>query len=196
MGGQAKLNTRGLDAERAEHHEPRPFLRADAHRDIARERDFVARHERDFHSRFVRDFSRRELAAWRRGLWRNEWHYGRRGWWWEVDGVWYDYEDPVWPYPVEVAPLVVYDTPYVDGPDLTAVEAGPDTVSTAAPAPDDAAPTQPFDAAQLADPGIPPLPPAPTGWFRCGTPDGYYPMLGTCTGPWQLVDDAPLPGAQ
>ena len=28
---------------------------------------------------------------------------GRFGWWWDVDGAWYFYEQPVYPYPVDVS---------------------------------------------------------------------------------------------
>jgi hypothetical protein len=60
---------------------------------------------RDFHS-----FSPAERAHWAGGRWHNEWHAGRIGWWWEVDGVWYLYAAPIYPYPDFVA--VVAD----DGP--------------------------------------------------------------------------------
>jgi hypothetical protein len=171
LGGHAASNTRGLDAAREAPHAPRPFLRADAHRDIAHDHEFADRHAHDFHTRSVRDFSARELAAWRGGDWRNEWHYGRRGWWWEVDGVWYPYDEPIWPYPLDVAPLVVYDTPYIDGPDLTAYETG-------------------------ADPAIPPLPPPPVGWFRCESTGVAFPVVTACGGSWDLVADASPPRSE
>jgi hypothetical protein len=169
VGGHGPSNTRGLEAARDAHHEPRAFLRADSHRDVARDHAFAEQHRHDFHDRDVRSFSARELAAWRGGAWRNEWHYGRRGWWWEVDGVWYGYPEPIWPYPFEVAPLVVYDTPFIDGPDLTAEEIG-------------------------SDPAIPPLPPAPVGWFRCASPGGAFPTVGTCGESWELVPGTTAPG--
>jgi hypothetical protein len=28
---------------------------------------------------------------------------GRYGWWWDVDGAWYFYEQPVYPYPAAVS---------------------------------------------------------------------------------------------
>jgi hypothetical protein len=175
-----------------QHHEPRPFLRPPAHRDIAHDRAFVAAHAHDFHTRNVRDFSTRELAAWRGGLWRNEWHYGRRGWFYEVDGVYYPYEDPVFPYPVEVAPLTVYESDTIDGPDLTDVEVVPDVVVggppvagvevvPGAPGAPDAPPAQKAD--------IPPLPAAPQGRYACADPNGYFPGVGACAAPWDLVTD-------
>jgi hypothetical protein len=156
---------------------PRSFLHADAHRDIGRDRAFIHDHEHDFHSRHVRDFDRHEMARWRRGLWRNEWHYGRRGWWWDVDGVWYDYPEPIWPYPEDVAPLVEFDTPVIDGPDLTLVELVAEPGTPPPPGPE-----------------IPPLPATPLGWYRCDQPGGYYPGLDTCGTYWALVQNAPMPG--
>ncbi len=178
LADTARLHTHGLEAAASQHHEPRAFLHPDPHRDVAHDRSFVEAHKADFHTHDVHAFSARELAAWRGGLWRNEWHYGRRGWWWEVDGVWYPYADPIFPYPLEVAPLVVYDTPIVDGPDLTAEEVVPDAadgqVVSAQPA------------------GIPPLPPAPMGYYRCAQPDGYFPGVGACVAAWDLVPQAPV----
>jgi hypothetical protein len=176
------------------HAAPRPYLhpglRADIARDHAevdRDRAFVRAHQADFRGRYVRDFDRHELAAWRRGLWRDEWHYGRRGWWWETDGVWYPYDDPMYPYPLEVAPLVVYDTTVVDGPGV------PDDSM-----PPDGAPEQPPGAGPgIAPPGPPgaaavgPLPAPPAGWYSCSDPAGYYPSVGACSGPWALVQAAP-----
>jgi hypothetical protein len=166
------------------HAAPRPFLHGDARPDHVRDhalvdhdREFVHAHENDFHTRNVRNFGARELATWRGGLWRNEWHYGRRGWWWDVGGVWYPYEDPIWPFPLIVAPLTVYDVAIVDGPNLEAYEAPPPDAS-AAPAPDGSAPPAPdASAAPTPDGSATPAPdgsatPAP-GAFQ--TPPGQAP---------------------
>jgi hypothetical protein len=157
LGGTAHLNTRGLETGLAIHQAPRPFLRAEPHRDVAADRSFVARHDGDFHTRNVRDFSARERSLWRAGLWRNEWHYGRRGWWWEVDGVWYSYPAPIWPYPVEVTPLVVYETPIVDGPDYSVEEGVPvvAVATTTAPGPDGSPSATGSDAAANGQNGTP-----------------------------------------
>jgi hypothetical protein len=212
----------------AGHAAPRPFLRGDArpgaardHAAVDRDRAFVHAHDGDFHTRNVRDFGVREMAAWRGGLWRNEWHYGRRGWWWDVGGVWYPYGNPIWPFPLIVAPLVAYDVATVDGPNLEAYEAPPPDAS-AAPAPDataapdaSAAPATdgspapaPAPGAFQAPPGqapssevassaggIPPLPAPPPGWYRCPDPSGYYPSVGACSSSWTLVQEAPPSGA-
>ena len=58
-------------------------------------------HGRDFHS-----FTVFELGLWRAGHWHHAWHEGRFGWWYDVDGVWYWYPEPVYPYPSYVGPAV------------------------------------------------------------------------------------------
>jgi len=54
--------------------------------------------------------------AWERGHWRHEWHNGRLGWWWDVDGAWYFYSEPT-----DGPPAYVSDVEAVDeadeGPD-------------------------------------------------------------------------------
>jgi hypothetical protein len=171
----------------------------------------VAAHRGDFHTRFARDFTAREMAAWRHGLWRNEWHYGRRGWWYEVDNVYYDYPDPIEPYPEEVADLTVYDSPVVDGPDVSADETLPpaqdvavvgagEASYAAAPPPPGVAPDPAVPPTQVADAGgappIAPLPAAPAGWYHCEGPQGFYPGVSACVPGWNLVQTPPLPGEQ
>lgn len=36
----------------------------------------------------------RERFAWDQGVWRHERRFGRDGWWWDVEGAWYWYEQP------------------------------------------------------------------------------------------------------
>jgi hypothetical protein len=219
VGGSANLHTRGIEQGMTAPHPPRPYLRADPHRDIASDRAFVMHHAGDFHTRDVRGFNPHELALWRAGNWHNEWHYGRRGWWWQADGVWYPYPEPLWPYPEQVAVLTVYEAPTYDGPDLSALEVPPPASADAPPpAPADAPPPEaaapaaqapelaatpgPAPAADpatgqvMAAASIPPLPPAPVGWYRCSSPSGYFPALTTCAESWDLVQNAPLPGDQ
>jgi hypothetical protein len=184
-------------------HAPRPYIHSDLHAhtprkpdEVSHDRDFVHAHEHDFHTSRVRDFTPREMAAWRHGLWRDEWHYGRRGWWYEDDGVWYPYDDPEYPYPLEVAPLVVYDTTVVaDGDEVPPEEPVP--VPDAAPAP--GAPVAGVTVNGTVVATIAPLPAPPPGWYRCGEPAGYYPSVGACSGPWILEPDAspggPPPGS-
>ncbi len=190
VGGAARLHTVGLPAAGTlAHHEPSPFLHANPQRDVVHDRSFVAAHAHDFHTRSVREFSAHEFAVWRGGRWSNEWHYGRRGWWWDVDGVWYPYANPIFPYPLEVAALVAYDQPVVDGPNLEAEESVPPGQEPGAMASGNAA------GGSGTPPGILPLPPAPQGRYRCADPGGFYPDVGACAAPWELVQDAP-PAAQ
>ncbi|MEJ0047357.1 MAG: hypothetical protein WDN04_15530 [Rhodospirillales bacterium] len=92
-----------------------------------------------------------------------------------------------------MAPLVVYDTATVDGPDVEAYEDPPPDASAgpAADAPPDGAAPGPAAAAGT----IPPLPAPPPGWYRCPDPNGYYPSVGACTSGWMLVQEAPPAGA-
>lgn len=60
-----------------------------------------------FYGRDFRAFGPHDLVVWRGGVWRHEWHDGRFGWWWFVDGYWYFYPEPVYPYPTYVPPAVV-----------------------------------------------------------------------------------------
>ncbi len=186
-------------------HAPRPYihpgLRANSPRkpdEVSHDREFVHAHEHDFHTSRVRDFTPREMAAWRHGLWRDEWHYGRRGWWYEDDGVWYPYADPEYPYPLEVAPLVVYDNTVVaDGDEVPPEEPVPVPVAEAG---QPGAPVAGVAVSGTAVATIAPLPAPPPGWYRCGEPAGYYPSVGACSGPWILEPDAspggPPPGSQ
>jgi hypothetical protein len=45
--------------------------------------------------RDIGSFNERERAVWLGGRWRHEQHFGRYGYWWEVNGVWYFYDQPM-----------------------------------------------------------------------------------------------------
>jgi hypothetical protein len=161
IGGGAAMHTAGLDTRGhggfADHHAA-GFMNRPEHRDIEHERDFASMHAHDFHARYVHDFTPAEFARWHGGDWSVGWHYGRMGWWWDVDGVWYPYAEPIYPYPLEVAAITVYGDEEID------------------------------PAYRVADgPAIPPLPAAPAGLFSCASPQGYYPAVQACGQPWQLV---------
>ena len=64
--------------------------------------------ERD---RDIHNFHERDLSVWRGGHWFHGPHLGRPGWWWVVNGVWYFYPTPVYPYPDPYAPPVVTAPP-------------------------------------------------------------------------------------
>jgi hypothetical protein len=175
IGGGAALHTRlaagaaiGVGAGLAAHHfgEGREgaghdFRQPPGGRDIGHDRDFAAAHAHDFHARFVRDFSAAEFGRWRGGAWGVGWHFGRFGWWWDVGGVWYPYDEPIYPFPLEVSALTVYGDPYVAAPALAA------------------------------GPAIAPLPAAPAALYSCASPPGYFPAVGSCGQPWQMTDAPP-----
>ena len=66
----------------------------------------------DFHG-----FHDHGFDHWRSGRWFNGFHDGRNGWWWIVDGIWYFYPAPVYPYPDPYTPptVVVETTPIPAG---------------------------------------------------------------------------------
>lgn len=66
-----------------------------------------------FRGRDVRHFDHVELEHWRGGEWRHEWYHGRYGWWWHVGDVWYFYDQPVYPFPYTVSPIIIEDRPPV-----------------------------------------------------------------------------------
>ncbi len=45
-----------------------------------------------------------DLGRWRRGHWFHGEHFSRLGWWWIVDGAWFFYPAPVYPYPDSYIP--------------------------------------------------------------------------------------------
>lgn len=62
-------------------------------------------HRPDFHGRDFHTFTPYESERWRGGHWLHAWHDGRYGWWWFVDGGWYFYPQPIYPYPGYVPPV-------------------------------------------------------------------------------------------
>ena len=100
----------------------------------------IARHpgfaRRDFGGHFYRG-----SFAWDRGHWRHEWRNGRYGWWWDVGGAWYFYEQPIYPYPTVIStvevlddPALAYDGPPADVPPPGAYEEPPPVVVAPPPA--------------------------------------------------------------
>jgi len=177
-------------------------------RDIGHERSVLAAHAHDFHDRDVHHFNEREFPHWRDGRWGRDWHYGRYGWWYEVDGVEYPYDDPAYPYPVEVSePVVAEIDPAAIAMVGAEVPAG--TVTTGvvadgtvaggavmdggAPVPAPVAASVP---AQLALAGVSsdgphyvivPLPAAPLVTYRCSSPQANYPSIHVCTTTWTEI---------
>jgi hypothetical protein len=85
-------------------------------RDPDREREIASLHGHDFHVRDVRHFNDHEWHEWRGGVWHRDYYDGRFGWWFDVDGVYYPYAAPIFPFPLEVAPLVFDDVPPAPAP--------------------------------------------------------------------------------
>jgi hypothetical protein len=57
-------------------------------------------------------FHETDLGRWRGGHWFHGDHFGRLGWWWIVDGAWFFYPTPVYPYPDPyIPPSAVAEAP-------------------------------------------------------------------------------------
>ena len=120
----------------------------------------------EFREHDVHRFERRDLEVWRGGMWRHEWHNGRFGWWWFAGGVWYFYDQPVYPYP-----LVVSGMSFVEPAAPVMVPQGPPVGMQGAPPPGAA--------------------PQPQVWYYCDNPAGYYPYVPTCSVPFRPVPARP-----
>jgi hypothetical protein len=69
------------------------------------------KHKRNVHHFKGRNFNHwnhHEQTIWRSGTWRHEKYMGRYGWWWMTGGMMYFYDEPVYPYPLEV-PEIEYE---------------------------------------------------------------------------------------
>jgi len=53
----------------------------------------------NFRGARIARFSPHEREMWVRGHWWRGRHHGHFGWWWWVDGSWFFYDAPVYPYP-------------------------------------------------------------------------------------------------
>lgn len=152
---------------------PLSSAQADEHRRHEEEHRHHERHA--FHHREFYLFDPFEQGLWRSGLWRREWYNGRLGWWWIVNGNWYYYDRPMYPYPQYVSEMVI-----------------PEPV-IAAPPPYMVAPSAPV----MVSPPPPPLPPQvplqqqPQMWYYCDNPAGYYPYVPSCSTPFRAVPAKP-----
>ena len=52
-----------------------------------------------FRGQSLDHFSQADRARWSEGGWRHGWRHGHLGWWWVVDGSWFFYDQPSYPYP-------------------------------------------------------------------------------------------------
>lgn len=100
-----------------------------------------------FYGRDYHHFTPSQQHLWTTGQWYHGWHDNRFAWWWIVDGFWYLYPAPIYPYPTYVPPAVIVQQP--------------------PPVPSGLPPTQ--------------------FWYFCDNPQGYYPYVASCNGPWRAV---------
>jgi hypothetical protein len=119
-----------------------------------------------FYGRDYAHFGPREAELWHRGAWHREFHDGRFGWWYAVDGIWYFYDQPIYPYPTFV-PDVVYIPEEEEAPPPVYADAPPE----------------------------PPPPqygqPQTNYYYFCQDAQTYYPYVTSCASPWQPVPAAP-----
>lgn len=68
-------------------------------------------HDEHWREGDARRFHGHDFEHWRHGGWYHGFHDGRGGWWWIVDGEWFFYPAPIYPYPDPFAPPVVVAAP-------------------------------------------------------------------------------------
>jgi hypothetical protein len=62
--------------------------------------------------------------AWEQGKWHHENRHGRNGWWFDVDGAEYYYDQPQYPYPANISSVeFIEPSAPPDGPPMTCAEA-------------------------------------------------------------------------
>ena len=54
-------------------------------------------------------FSKSEMDNWHHGEWRHTRHHGHYGWWWWVNGFWFFYPEPIYPFPTYIGSDYWYD---------------------------------------------------------------------------------------
>lgn len=129
-------------------------------------------------------FTPLERSNWMGGHWDHSWHNGRFGWWWFAGGLWYFYDNPIYPYPGYVS-----DDYWDDEDDVGPGYQGPSWYYCSAP-PGYYPYVQncgvPWQAVPATPPPPPPGPPP-------SPPPGYGPPPGSDSGP--PPDGPPQQGA-
>ena len=64
----------------------------------------------------IHRFHEHDFDRWHGGHWLHEIHEGRDCWWWIVDGLWYFYPSPIYPFPDPYTPPEVVLAPAPVGP--------------------------------------------------------------------------------
>jgi len=120
-----------------------------------------------FSAHDYRHFNHWEQERWRHGTWHHGYHHGRLGWWWYLNGGWFFYNTPIYPYPLYLSDNAYYDDYYYDGGDGYDGDYGDRRDGD-------------YDdySGQPASDGY---------WYYCRDPQGYYPDVRTCRTDWQRV---------
>lgn len=84
-------------------HQPSGHLRPPVHRPV------VVHDFRHYRGRHVSVFQYEHVSVWQSGRWHRGGYAGRDGWWWIVNGFWYYYPRPMYPYPLIVSEVVFDD---------------------------------------------------------------------------------------
>lgn len=147
---------------------------AEEHHEDKRDHHEVVRDHHIFSVHYVHRLKHEERKLWRGGRWNNTCFLGRCGWWWFVEGQWYFYDRPVYPYP-----LIISDVTYLE-PLVVAPAQAPVVVAPQAPMA-----LTPQSPAQNA------APPVPQTWYYCSSAKNYYPYVPTCPEGWQPVPAQP-----
>lgn len=121
-----------------------------------------------WHSGDMHRFEARDFHRWRAGRWHQGHRHGQYGWWWVVQGNWYYYPQPVYPYPDPYRPPVIVEP----------VPTPPVIVQVPVPA-------------QVPAPAVQPAPAQPQFWYYCDAAKGYYPHVASCPTGWRTVPAQP-----
>jgi len=96
----------------------------------------------DHGRRDLATFNERERAVWYGGQWRHERRFGRLGYWWEVNGAWYFYDQPLAGPPTYVSAVEFLDEGLAPGvPPAPVVAVAPPVVNVPRSAPGSQCPT-------------------------------------------------------
>jgi len=68
-------------------------------------------YDHGWHDHDIHRFHEYDVERWHHGYWLQRFHDGRNGWWWVVDGQWYFYPAPVYPYPDPYTPPMIVAQP-------------------------------------------------------------------------------------
>ena len=125
-------------------------------------RDHLARDHRAFAHRDFAHFDGRERRLWLAGRWNQTCFDGHCGWWWNANGIWHFYDQPIYPHPLFVSEVVFVEP-------VAVIPVAPVVVAPVAPP----MAVQPSAAAQTR--------------YYCDNPAGYFPAVQNCNGDFRPV---------